>query len=430
MNAASSQPPLAGRTVLRFVHAFKSGGGMERIMADLDGILLERNPMTIVRMYIGEAGESETVQAIGRGTLVMVPLPLAAGDSRQIASDHEQTHPTFKQVLRDRVLYHPLVWPMLGRRYVLRRRLRHRRGEVVGAGRRFVELAGRHAIDLCLLHFFGGSDADEVLQAARARGIPVALQNHFSNDRFDNLAIRKHALLADAVAGMNGLDVPPYLRDRFTNLADGIDMACFDPRAAVRPAALPDAPVIFLPSRIVRPKGHLDVVRAAARLKQQGIPAAVAFAGRVDSEAFLEELKREIVGLGLEGAVHFLGALKPSELRDWYAASAVLAFPTYHHEGLGRIIVEAQAMKTPVVAYATGGVPEGVRDGSTGFLVRTGDLDTFTEKLRLLITQPGRRAEMGERGREFVLEHYSLDALARRHEQFYQSVMRPAAAGR
>lgn len=426
MNSTPTSPgSLDGKTVLRFAHAFATGGGMERILQDLDHALLARNAMTIVRIYIASAaGETEhRVETIGRGRLVLVPLPLADDDNRQLASDHEPTGFNLKQALRDWVIYNPLVWALWGRRYVINRPLRRQKGQVVGAGDCVEKLIKAYSIDLCMMHYFGGADADEIIQVARSRNIPVALQNHFANDRFVHLAIRKHVLLADAAAGMNALDVPSFLQGRFTNLADGIDLSCFDRKQTTLPENLPADPILFLPSRIVKPKGQLDVIRAAAMLLAKGIRVSVRFAGRVDSPAFLEELKAEARRAGVESAVSFLGELNPLQLRGWYAASAVLVFPTYHHEGLGRITVEAQAMNLPVVAYATGGVPEGVLDGKTGFLVPTGDIATLSARIEQLLRDNDLRQQMGAHGRAFVEGTYSLEALAKRHEQFYLSVI-------
>ena len=412
---------LDGKIILRFAHAFATGGGMERILQDLDHALLARNAMTVIRIYIA-ASPDETkprTEHIGRGRLVLVPLPLAPDDTRQLASDHEPTGISLKQRFRDLVLYNPLIWSLGGRQFVLRRPIRRQKGQVVGAGACFNELCQKYRIDLCLMHYFGGADADEIIQAARDRSIPVALQNHFANDRFLNLAIRKHVMLADAIAGMNGLDVPRYLQDRFVNLADGIDLACFDRGQTTLPENLPADPILFLPSRIVKPKGQLDVIRAAALLSAKGIRVAVRFAGRIDSPDFLAELKAEAQRAGLAEAVGFLGELNPIQLRGWYAASAALVFPTYHHEGLGRITIEAQAMGLPVVAYATGGVPEGVLDGQTGFLVPTGEIAALAERIEQLLRDAGLRKRMGENGRSFVTRTYSLEALAKRHEEYY-----------
>lgn len=416
---------LDGFTVLRFAHAFASGGGMERILADLDQTLLNRNELRIIRLFIGAKGTdmSERVEACGRGELRFVPLPLAPDDNASLASDHEERGPTLRQLARDHILYNPLVWGVAGRRYVATRNLVHRSGQVLGAGERAANLFDRYSVDLCMMHFFGGADADEIIAQARIRGIPVGLENHFANDRFLNVSIRKHAMLANGIAGMNALDVPEYLRARFVNLADGIDLSCFD-RNGVRPAVSHSSKsLLFLPARIVRPKGQMDVVYATAELRRRGFDVGAVFAGRVDSTEFEAELRREIARCGLANHVWFLGELHPLELREWYASSTVLVFPTYHHEGLGRIVVEAQAMEVPVVAYATGGVREGILDGRTGYLVPTGDRARLVERLATLLGDPLLRQTMGAAGREFVERTYSLDALARRHEEFYLSMI-------
>ncbi len=417
--------PLDGMTLLRFAHAFESGGGMERLLEDLDGTLLERNAMTIFRLHIAPDRtrlEERTFQH-GRGQLTLVPLPLPAGDSLQIASDDEPSGRTWTERFRDGVLYHPLVWPLGPERLVLRRPLPRRAGQVVGAGAKAAEIFAQQPVDLCLLHFFGGSDADEIVTQARRHGIPFAVQNHYANQRFLHLSVRKHATLAAGVAGVNGRDVPAYLQRRFRNLSDGIDTDAFRPGAAGPVQPVPQAPLILLPARVVRPKGHLDLIRAAARLRDGGLDFVVGFAGRVESTGFVELLRVEIARAGLEDRVLFLGALTGDELRDWYAASAVVAFPTYHHEGLGRIIVEAQAMERPVVAYATGGVPEGIVDGETGFLVQTGDAAALADRLARLLGDPGERERMGRAGRRFVETRYSLAAAAARHESFYRELV-------
>ena len=429
-DAAADAGPLDGMTLLRFVHAFESGGGMERLLDDLDAVLLARNAMTIIRLYIAPDRtrlEERTVER-GRGLLRLVPLPLAEGESVQLASDDEPASPTWKERFRDGVLYHPLVWSLGMRRLVLRRRLPRRAGQVVGAGAKAAEIFARQRVDLCVLHFFGGGDADEIVTAARARGIPFAVQNHYANERFLHLSIRKHATLAQGVAGVNGLGVPAYLCGRFRNLADGIDTGVFRREAARPVQPVPSAPLILLPARIVRPKGHLDLVAAAARLRSEGIDFTIGFAGRVESGGFAETLRAAITRAGLEDRVQFLGALPADRLRDWYAAAAAVVLPTYHHEGLGRVIVEAQAMETPVVAYATGGVPEGIVDGETGYLVPKGDVPALADRLARLLRDADGRACMGRAGRRFVETRYSLAAVAARHETFYREIVSGAAS--
>lgn len=423
----SADAPLNGRTILRFAHAFESGGGTERYLDDLDHALLTRNAMTVVRLHLTRRppGFAPTEQAIGRGRLIHVPLPIIPlNDAGHAAHDDEHSlRFRLKQLVRDWIIYNPLVWAAYGRNRTARLRLSRQPGQAIGAGEAAADVMRKHKVDLAMLHFFGGADADEVIVATQQARVPFAVLNHYSNDRYLHLAIRKHAMQADGISGVNGLQLPSYVRSGFANLSDGIDTDLFR-RDRARPVKnLPAQPVLLLPARVVREKGQLDLVRAAAALRASGVDCAVAFAGRVDSGSFVEELKREIAQSGLTDRVHFLGGLNVDELRDWYAASAVVAFPTYHHEGLGRVIVEAQALNTPVVAYATGGVAEGIVDGETGYLLPTGDVQGLTARLRELLASPALREKMGAAGRRAAETRFSLAALAHRHEQFYARVI-------
>jgi len=149
----------------------------------------------------------------------------------------------------------------------------------------------------------------------------------------------------------------------------------------------------------------------------------VAFAGRVDSSGFVDELKAEISRLNMGERTHFLGALGLEELRDWYGNSAVVALPTYHHEGLPRVILEAQAMSRPVLAYRMGGVADGVQDAKTGYLFAPGDGAGLATRLRELLSAPALVREMGANGRVIAEERFSLDRLAERHGRFYQELI-------
>ena len=398
---------------------------MEQLIRDMDRAVLERNATTVVRMHLGRnlAAPLRSTEEIGRGRVIRIALPCTAGFETTYA-DEPLRRFDWRMTFRRHVLHQPWLWNLFLRRWVQRRRLRPRPGEMVGAGAAFLQLAREFPFDLCVMHFFGSADADEVLRAAGELRIPVAFSNHYANDRFLHLAIRQHTLEAVRVGGMNALQVPAYLQPGFVDLADGIDLDFFHHRH-VRPVSdLPRLPVLFLPARVLRAKGHWDLVQCAKRLHDIGLPVTVVFAGRADSGTFVPELRAEIARLGLTDHVRFLGPQNPEQLRDWYHASAATVFPTYHHEGLGRITIESQAMGTPPVAYATGGVPDGIRDGETGFLVPTGRVSTLTERVARLLRDRALRDRMAKAGRAFVERKYSLTAFAERHEAFYLSCLR------
>jgi glycosyltransferase involved in cell wall biosynthesis len=124
----------------------------------------------------------------------------------------------------------------------------------------------------------------------------------------------------------------------------------------------------------------------------------------------------------LAGQVVFIGELNAQQLRDWYAAARVLVFPTCHHEGLPRILMECQSMGLPPVVYNSGGTSEGLLDGQTGFLVPPGDFGRMADTVETLVRNDALREIMSRGGRRFVEEHFSLQAMAVKHEDFYRQI--------
>jgi glycosyltransferase involved in cell wall biosynthesis len=188
-------------------------------------------------------------------------------------------------------------------------------------------------------------------------------------------------------------------------------------------------PIVLLPGRIEYGKGHHDLMEAARILMAKKTDLILCFAGAVESEQLHQELRMSAVRMGLEERVLFLGERSPEEIRDWYARSKIVVLPTYS-EGLGRVLLEAQAMKKPVVAYDCGGTSRAFLADETGFLVKTGDLKALADKISFLLENEAEGLRIGERGRKFVSHKFSLSALIQRHEAFYLSVLSCARAKR
>jgi len=93
--------------------------------------------------------------------------------------------------------------------------------------------------------------------------------------------------------------------------------------------------------------------------------------------------------------IHWLG--HQDDPGPWYQMADIFAL-TSEHEPFGRVVVEAMAHAVPVVAFATGGVPEIIDTATQGRLVEEGDLDGFCDAIRQLLSDEGLRREMGEQG--------------------------------
>lgn len=105
-------------------------------------------------------------------------------------------------------------------------------------------------------------------------------------------------------------------------------------------------------------------------------------------------------------------------LAQFYAAADVFCIPS-HEESLGYTALEAQASGRPVVGYRTGGIPEVVRDGETGLLAPTGDVNALRLALGSLLNDSVRRRQMGVAGRRVVLERYSSAGVAEQYRTLY-----------
>lgn len=76
-------------------------------------------------------------------------------------------------------------------------------------------------------------------------------------------------------------------------------------------------------------------------------------------------------------------------------------------EGLPRVILEAMALRKPVIASNVGGIPDLIKDGQNGFLFEVGNVEQLAEKLRILLQNKDLAVKMGERGRELVYDKFS-----------------------
>jgi glycosyltransferase involved in cell wall biosynthesis len=109
-------------------------------------------------------------------------------------------------------------------------------------------------------------------------------------------------------------------------------------------------------------------------------------------------------------------------MRDLFAASRVVVLPS-RSEGLPRVLLEAQAMETPVVAYRCGGMSDALLPSQSGFLLEAGDVQGLADRIALLLDDQKMRVRFGQIGREFVVRHFSIDALVTRHEAFYRGAL-------
>ena len=183
---------------------------------------------------------------------------------------------------------------------------------------------------------------------------------------------------------------------------------------------------ILTVARLVEKKGLKYSIRAVAHVAREypelGISYRIAGAGPLEDA--LRSLVRE---LGAVRTVTFLGPCDRAEVRRLYqqAHVFVLASVTASNgdmEGQGLVLQEAQAAALPVVSTVHNGIPEGVLDGVSGFLVPERDVEALAGRIEQLVRDPQLRARMGREGRAFVKQHYDIERLNDRLVGIYRSL--------
>ena len=220
----------------------------------------------------------------------------------------------------------------------------------------------------------------------------------------------------------------PQAAARLVRLAPGVDTTVFRPGTegeAVRARlGLAGRPVVLCVSRLVPRKGQDTLIRAWPRV----LAARAAAAGQepvlliVGDGPYRNDLDRLAGRLGVTGSVRFTGPVPEADLPGYYAAADIFAMPCRTRrggldvEGLGIVYLEASATGLPVIGGDSGGAPDAIEPGESGYVVPGRDLDTLVSRLVALLADPAAAAAMGENGQAWVYREWRWDLVAARLE--------------
>lgn len=140
------------------------------------------------------------------------------------------------------------------------------------------------------------------------------------------------------------------------------------------------------------------------------------FRTELENLGFSRRLAAQAQRLGIADCFHIIGFQE--DMISAYAALDIVALPTYE-ETFGMVVLEAMAMGKPVIASATGGIPELVTDGLTGLLVKVGDYNGLAQSMLKLVNDPDYGAALGAAARNHALTHYDLQASIRSLARVY-----------
>ena len=214
----------------------------------------------------------------------------------------------------------------------------------------------------------------------------------------------------------------PQAAARMVRLAPGVDVAAFrpGPAGARERLGLARRPVVVCVSRLVTRKGQDTLTRAWPAVRAAGGDPVLLLVGSGPADRRLHRLARQ---LGVAGSVRFTGQVPAADLPSYYGAADVFAMPCRTRrggldvEGLGIVYLEASAAGLPVIAGDSGGAPDAVINGETGYVVPGRSVGTLASRLTELLADPAAARAMGEKGLAWVDREWRWDLVAGRLEQ-------------
>ena len=252
-------------------------------------------------------------------------------------------------------------------------------------------------------------------------GPPLVVTMHGSDVRLaQGIAPARRLMRAVLTQARSRTAVSSWLADAASRIAPGLRIRVepmpVDIRHFVPALQVPRAGILFV-GRLNAQKGLAKLLDALAMPSLRRASLDVVGDGP-DADA----LRRHALALGVNDRVRWHGVLPQPDLVPCYQRAEVVAMPSID-EGLGLVAVEAQLCETPVVAFASGGLPDVVRMDAGGTLVTAGDTRAFSEAIAQLLDDETRARTAGRHARVAMLAHFAPSAVATRYLALYREAL-------
>jgi glycosyltransferase involved in cell wall biosynthesis len=193
----------------------------------------------------------------------------------------------------------------------------------------------------------------------------------------------------------------------------GLDEHFFDTPKG--PGALPRRLVCV--ARLSPEKGHILLIEAAHRLAEQGTAFELVLAGDGPLRSKLEAL---IARYALKDKIRITGWISGQQVREEIIAARALILPSFA-EGLPVVLMEAMALRRPVISTFVGGIPELVQPGQHGWLVPAGDAEALAAAMQnCLDAAPQEIARIGQAAHERVRAQHNVDVEAAKMAELFR----------
>ena len=265
------------------------------------------------------------------------------------------------------------------------------------------------------VHAHFGTNSTEVVMLVQALGGPTYSFTVHGPEEFDKpefIYLGEKILRAAFVAAISSYGRSQLFRwvehrhwDKVKVVHCGLERAFHDVPAVVMPVV----PRLVCVGRLCEQKGQLLLLEAARLLAAQAVEFELVLAGDGEMRAEIETL---IADYGLQSQVRITGWISSEQVRAEILAARALVLPSFA-EGLPVVIMEAMALRRPVLTTYVAGIPELVRQGENGWLFAAGAVDELTAALADCLAQPAEVLQrMGDAAYQRVLERHDIDTEA------------------
>ncbi len=274
------------------------------------------------------------------------------------------------------------------------------------------------------VHAHFGTNSTEVVMLANALGGPHYSFTVHGPEEFDKpqfLHIGEKVRSAAFVAAVSSYGRSQLYRwvahahwDKVKVVHCGLEAAFH----AGPPVPVPAVPRLVCVGRLCEQKGQLLLLEAAQKLAAQGTTFELVLAGDGEMRAEIETL---IARHGLQGQVRITGWISSGQVREELLAARALVLPSFA-EGLPVVIMEAMALRRPVLTTYVAGIPELVRPGENGWLFPAGAVQELAAAMADCLGQPDEVLQrMGDAAHQRVLERHDIDTEAAKLASYFRA---------
>jgi glycosyltransferase involved in cell wall biosynthesis len=276
-----------------------------------------------------------------------------------------------------------------------------------------------------ILHAQTFASAPPAMLAKRLYGLPMVLTLHTSH--FLKLAkkpawkpiLRSIISSADwllaASEEIRDTALGLYRHPRAEAVTNGVDTGMFQ-RVTPSMPRRPDVRRVIVPRRLYEKNGVEYFIRAMPAIRRH-VPIEALLVGDGPERPRLERLAAD---LGVSDFVNFMGSRPNTDMPGLFASSDIAVLPSLM-EATSVAALEAMSCEIPVAASNVGGLPE-IIDETVGTLFNPADPEDLAQRLVALMKRTD-LAETGQRARARVANHWSLERLARRHQEIYRALV-------